>query len=336
MPKKLLKPLVPRDAWSKQLDKELQRLFFEVIYEPLIQSEPEVPKDNAVSWRIIEGLKKGTVSYRGGKFRAVHWNAALSRELKELGATWDKTHAAFVLPVAKMPPKLKTASLLNEDADLKSYNQMMDKLKKTDEIMLEKTKVWDLNKYAKSVGKEVTKEYKKTVIDAMSVRPDLKPEQRIFFDQKYVETVSKPIRKRIEKSFGANVKTSANYFSNEETKKLREMVEKQIMTGRPRSELIDKIQSRLKVSSDRAKFIARQETSLFTAQYKQAQYLASEIEKYKWRTVGDGTVRHDHKILNNKVFEFANPPITDQATQARNNPGEDFNCRCVATPIVEW
>lgn len=331
-----LKPIEQKDSWSLGLNQELQRLFYDVIYQPLIESEPKESKANAVSYRIVDGLKKGTISYRNGVFKAVHWNAALSKELKELGARWDKSSASFKLIPSMMPPKLRTAALLSEEADLKSYNEMMQKLEKVPEIMKARTKVMDLNKYSHIVGKKVDKQYKQTVIDVMSVNPSLKPAQRILFDEKYVMTVSKPIRKTISKSYGANVKKSANKFSDEEVQKLRKMVEQQIMTGRPRSELVDKIQSRLKIGKDRAKFIARQETSLFTAQYKQAQYAASEIDDYKWRTVGDGAVRHDHKKLNNTLQKFSDPPVTNEITGAKNNPGEDFNCRCVASPKVSW
>ena len=41
-----------------------------------------------------------------------------------------------------------------------------------------------------------------------------------------------------------------------------------------------------------------------------------------------------HKDLDGKIFEFANPPITNEKGD-RNNPGEDWQCRCEAIPIVE-
>jgi uncharacterized protein with gpF-like domain len=39
--------------------------------------------------------------------------------------------------------------------------------------------------------------------------------------------------------------------------------------------------------------------------------------------------------LNGHIYSFDDPPVTCQATQAHNNPGEDFRCRCVAIPILD-
>ena len=70
------------------------------------------------------------------------------------------------------------------------------------------------------------------------------------------------------------------------------------------------------------------------SKYRQIRYEDVGIRRYMWSTSGDVRVRHDHKELNGKIFYFDNPPITDKATGARNNPGEDFGCRCVAIPVM--
>ncbi len=57
------------------------------------------------------------------------------------------------------------------------------------------------------------------------------------------------------------------------------------------------------------------------------------ILEYRWSTSKDERVRHDHKALDTKIFSFASPPVTNLKTGARNNPGCDFGCRCIAIPI---
>jgi hypothetical protein len=47
---------------------------------------------------------------------------------------------------------------------------------------------------------------------------------------------------------------------------------------------------------------------------------------YIWRTQGDDKVRASHATNDGQVFEWTNPPTT-------GNPGEDYNCRCLAEPI---
>ena len=45
-------------------------------------------------------------------------------------------------------------------------------------------------------------------------------------------------------------------------------------------------------------------------------------------------VREMHKALAGKVFSWDDPPITNEKGD-RNNPGQDYGCRCYARPIVE-
>lgn len=48
---------------------------------------------------------------------------------------------------------------------------------------------------------------------------------------------------------------------------------------------------------------------------------------YIWRTVGDGKVRGEHARRAGQIFSWVNPP-------GGENPGEDYNCRCWAEPVV--
>lgn len=48
---------------------------------------------------------------------------------------------------------------------------------------------------------------------------------------------------------------------------------------------------------------------------------------YIWRTRLDGKVRSSHRANHGKKFAWNNPPST-------GHPGEDFNCRCWAEPVL--
>ena len=89
-----------------------------------------------------------------------------------------------------------------------------------------------------------------------------------------------------------------------------------------------------RVSKDKARFLARNETSLLTAKYRQIRYEEIGIDKYEWSAVMDKRTRHLHKELNGKIFDFRNPPIIDAHTGQRGNPGETYNCRCLSIPII--
>lgn len=49
---------------------------------------------------------------------------------------------------------------------------------------------------------------------------------------------------------------------------------------------------------------------------------------YIWHTQGDDKVRGSHAVNNGKIFAWSNAPST-------GHPGEDFNCRCWAEPLIE-
>lgn len=63
---------------------------------------------------------------------------------------------------------------------------------------------------------------------------------------------------------------------------------------------------------------------------KKAQEASSE--QYMWRTMRDKKVRSMHAALEGQVFSYDDPPITNEDGD-RNNPGEDYNCRCVGDPV---
>lgn len=88
-------------------------------------------------------------------------------------------------------------------------------------------------------------------------------------------------------------------------------------------------------SKAKAKFLARQETSLLMSKYQEERFKDLGITHYKWSGADDQRERPDHKLLNGKIFRFDDPPVTNRSTGAKNNPGEDFNCRCIAIAIVD-
>ncbi len=99
--------------------------------------------------------------------------------------------------------------------------------------------------------------------------------------------------------------------------------------------LIPQIEARFDVSKNKATFLAEQETNLLVAKFREERFKETVGDEYTWMTSHDSRVRHDHKVLDGQRFFFSTPPITNRVTGARNNPGEDFRCRCVARPVLK-
>ncbi len=106
--------------------------------------------------------------------------------------------------------------------------------------------------------------------------------------------------------------------------------------------LVQRLQQIGGISETRARFIARDQTSKLTAALNKARMEESGIDAYKWRNVGDtrvvgnpggkyphGTPGHgDHWDREGKTFQWDNPP-------SDGHPGEAFNCRCSAIPVLD-
>ena len=107
-----------------------------------------------------------------------------------------------------------------------------------------------------------------------------------------------------------------------------------LIQGRRTSAIIDDIMRSGEVARSRAELIATTEVSRTASELTKARAEHVGSVQYIWRTIGDGSVRHDHRILNGRVFSWDDPPIADQRTGARAHPGCTYRCRCYPEPVI--
>lgn len=98
------------------------------------------------------------------------------------------------------------------------------------------------------------------------------------------------------------------------------------------------LQEQFGVTSRRAKFIARDQTSKIQGEIAQRQQQDAGFEYFKWVDSHDQRVRHRHREIAEKttsygpgVYKWSNLPLSQDGTPIR--PGQDYNCRCVAIPV---
>lgn len=107
--------------------------------------------------------------------------------------------------------------------------------------------------------------------------------------------------------------------------------------GIPLSDLSSQIQVELGVTERGADVIAREQTFRINADLNELRIREAGLEKYEWSTSLDERVRPDHAALEGKIFSFDDPPIIDQKTGKRGNPGTDsYGCRCNAIPYFDF
>lgn len=111
--------------------------------------------------------------------------------------------------------------------------------------------------------------------------------------------------------------------------KVQNAVTQSLVKGTLNKDLVQQIKDIGKTTEKRAAFIARDQSSKLNAALTQARHEEVGIKKYMWSTSGDERVRESHAEKDGKVFEYANPPADT------GHPGHDFNCRCVAIPVLD-
>lgn len=107
--------------------------------------------------------------------------------------------------------------------------------------------------------------------------------------------------------------------------------------------LVQEIQELTKITFERAKLIAVDQTNKMHGMVTQARQTALGIEEYVWRTSKDQRVvgnpnglypnptklHGNHWIRNGKIYRWDEPPDD-------GHPGWAIRCRCAASPVIDY
>lgn len=316
-----LAPIVQKDSQHRGVQKEITAYFYEAIFAPLLSllSEYNVKtKQNALGDAVTTALQSGQIYYVNGTFVG-KFGAAIGRELRAMGATFDKFNKVYHLPESQLPMNLRLS--IGQSAEL---NKQLSK----DMLNL-------LNEMEMNIGKAETGINLKFSLDGVFV--DLRKQYEQSLIQKGLAVpadLSQAVKDMISVEYSNNLDKFIKDFTVKMIPELRSKVQVNAFEGGRPDKLAKIIQAEYGVSKRKAEFLAEQETSLLLSKYRESRYKQLGSQRYLWSTSNDGKVRDDHKDLNNHVFFWDSPPITNRRTGARNNPGEDFRCRCVARPIL--
>lgn len=327
-PKRIeLRPIRTRPSDFDALEDEIRKLFRELIYAPLVKllggSERAILNSKS---DLTRALMAREIVYESGRFTG-RFRAAVTKELKALGAVWDKRTSSFSVPIGQLPGDVRATI----QASAERFRKTADKIEKAlgQGLPAEVAKAARLDRFFSDALFRVDTEFKETV-KGIAIAPKFTKEQA----------------DRIAAEYTKNMQLYIQDWTEKEIKELRERVAEKAVRGERYESLAKEIQASYGVSQRKAKFLARQETSLLMTKFKQVRYESAGVRKYKWATVHNpkdsspdehkpGNVRYYHGLLDGKVFSWENPPIVDEKGN-RKNPGQDCNCRCTAIPIVEF
>lgn len=92
-------------------------------------------------------------------------------------------------------------------------------------------------------------------------------------------------------------------------------------------ELKARLLERANVSESRAELIARDQVLKLNGAINKIRQTNAGVDSYVWSTSRDERVRESHAELEGETFGWESPPEP-------GHPGEDFQCRCVAIPVI--
>lgn len=328
-----LKPIFEDTSYQDDIEKEIKEVFKKDFFYPFLAVlSPKLKLKNDYSNDYLKkSIWSSKIYYSDGSFYG-EFNSNISRQLKEYGATWDKKKQAYSIPLNKLPMDIRSTISLAKNGFDERLGELENKINAfdTDEF-LKKIKI---HKYFDKSLWKIDKEFQKN-IEKITIVPQL----------------SSTERERISKEWENNLKLYIKKFTAEQTLELRKMVKDNVFEkGNRREALVKQIIDSYHVTENKAKFWARQETNLLMAKFKEERYTDAGSESYQWGCVKmphqtsptevykKGDVRYSHGILEGKIFSWKDPPVTTPPNQParRNNPGQDYNCRCFAIPIFKF
>lgn len=308
-----------KDSWIDPIEKELQSIFWELYFAP-IQALLEEPFINKSNYALISKIRSGQIIYQQGVFSG-NFNIATSKELSQFAVfdarskTWKGIPPGDVLAAATVANQ-KRKSL---------YDQI-------------ETAIGGIENIAKNP-------YKIFRFPVAGIFDEM--DQQLFKDFRTIGVtpeLTQQIRQNLTEDYNRNQNLNIRNWSDEQTNRMRDVVSRALVKGVNKKSLIEMFVSEWGVTQNKANFLARQETSLFLSKLRRERSLEVGINKYRWSTSQDERVRpatpaavrsgENHRRLHGKIFEYGNPPIVNVKTGRRAEPGEDFNCRCVAIPVL--
>ena len=134
------------------------------------------------------------------------------------------------------------------------------------------------------------------------------------------------------------LQTQLKLFQNQNTNLItklgsdqKERIQQILYSNLSQGNSIEKIEEELKKSEEigenRARLIARDQTSKFNGQLTQLRQQELGITSYIWTTSKDERVRSTHRVLDGKTFTW-------EKGSKIGHPGQEINCRCIAQPII--
>ena len=146
------------------------------------------------------------------------------------------------------------------------------------------------------------------------------------------------LKRWVEQNVSFITSIESSYFDDMES-----IVIEGFSKGRTPAAISADIQRRFGVTKSKANLLARDQVGTLSADLTRVRQQSAGVEEYIWSSSGDERVRECHRELNGKKFRYDDPPAMWYMTKHGKvysgrhcNPGEDYQCRCVAKPVFNF
>jgi len=319
MPSVVLEPVQENEEIVNTIQHFIEWALNQVLLKPILdvleQYKPQA-KQNSIDY-LQDAINKGLIMYDANNKRFTgSFNASIASSLRKLGADFDGD--GFVIQQYSLPSSLQTAITQARQKN-EFISQKIIEAFSTQQMQTLLKNISFENVYTQFIN-DLDKQMMQNAEDVISIQP----------------VYNTKIKKQIAEAYSNNLKLYIKDFTDDKIVALRQYLQPLILENGYRSEVLQEYLTKsFNVNKAKAKFLARQESSLLMTSYTEARYQSEGIKKFIWSSSGDSRVRPEHKLLNGKEFSFNDLPIIDSKTGERGLPGQAFGCRCRMKPVVD-
>ena len=183
---------------------------------------------------------------------------------------------------------------------------------------------------AEKLGKE-TQELKEQLENLNVTAFENAPQLKVEIDNLELDAQSK----KIAEDYTFNMQYWVKKWETKNIIKMREDVLKMIEEGARTERIQEYFEKRWKIASDKARFLAVNESHLAASVIKATRYQEMGCTQFRWDRSSSKEKRELHKLYYGQVFKFAEPPVIDEKLGIKGLPRQIWNCKCHMSPVIE-
>lgn len=332
-------PVTFSESYWKPIEKELQAYFTSLYWSDIFEAIKEDSfRVNSMN-DLIDAIRTGRVRYSAGVFSG-QFNIKVSRYLARF-AKYDKRSGTW----RGNPPGTVSSAAAVANNKARALNEKISSL--VAEIPDRVSNEIDRLKYSIDAPLFRMSKAANEDLETLGISVDLTPE----------------LSERLIDNYTTNQNLNIVNWTPDQVERLRDMVQRDALAGYNRLELRRTIMDEYGVSMRKAKFLARQETSLFVTEVRDERYSSAGVDIVGWvtsndvRVVGNPAGKYpepsaghgNHWIMRGKFCRLSDPTVyADSLEDARagnwkskasigagtEHAGREFNCRCTYRPYL--